>query len=68
MLFTKHHNETGSTPTLHRSWDSSVGIVTRLQSGHVNIHGSIPGRGNKHPDRLWGPPSLLSNGHQGLVS
>ena len=46
MLFTKHHGETGSTPTLHRSWGSSICIVIRLRSGHMNIHGSIPGRGN----------------------
>jgi hypothetical protein len=57
MLFTKHHGETGSTPTLHRSWGSSVGIVTRLQSGHVNIHGSIPGRGNSIQTICWAHPA-----------
>jgi hypothetical protein len=37
-------------------------------------HGSTPGRGRDFfspllcPDRLWGPPSLLSNGYRGLLS
>jgi len=36
------------------------------------IGGSSPGRGWEffslppHPDELWGPPSLLSNGYRGL--
>jgi hypothetical protein len=36
------------------------------------IGGSSPGRGweffssSPRPDRLWGPPSFLSNGYQGL--
>jgi hypothetical protein len=46
MLVSKHHGETGSTPTLYGSWDSSVGIVTRLQVGHVEIHGLTSGRSN----------------------
>jgi hypothetical protein len=34
------------------------------------IRGSSPGKGWEfssppHPDQLWGPPSLLSNGYQG---
>jgi hypothetical protein len=37
----------------------------------LDDRGSIPGRGRGiffsplHPDRLWGPPSLLSNGYRG---
>jgi len=35
------------------------------------IGGSSPGSGweflsSPHPDQLWGPPNLLSNGYQGL--
>jgi hypothetical protein len=47
------------------SRDSLVGIATRYG---LEGRGSIPGRGEicfftpQHPDRLWGPPSLLSNG------
>jgi len=41
----------------------------------VSLRGSIPGRGNgwdflsspPHADWLQSPPSLLSNGHQGLL-
>jgi hypothetical protein len=50
---------------------SSVNTKTRLRAGD---RGSIPGRGNDgiffssplRPNRLWGPPSFLSNGYQGL--
>jgi hypothetical protein len=51
------------------SWDSSV--VQRWAAGWM-IGGSSPGRGWEflssppHSDRLWGPPSLLSNGYHGL--
>jgi hypothetical protein len=40
--------------------------------GLMNGRGSIPGRGKRflsslqRPDRLWGPPSLLSNGYRRL--
>jgi hypothetical protein len=48
-----------------RSRDSSVSITTRLR---MDDQGSNPGRGweffssSPRPDRLWGPPRLLSNG------
>jgi hypothetical protein len=49
----------------------SVGIVT----GYGIDNGcSIPGRGKwffsspQRPDRLWDPPSLLSNGYRGFFS
>jgi hypothetical protein len=52
----------------NRSWVSSGSIV----SGYgLDDRGSIPGRGKGFflyplcPDRLWGPPSLLSNGYRG---
>jgi len=52
---THTHTQTGS-------WDSVIGIVTKLRAGK---------RGGardfcKSPDRLWVLPSLLSNGYQGL--
>jgi hypothetical protein len=49
--------------------DSSVSIETGYG---MDGKGSIPGRGRRflcsqqRPDRLWGPPSLLSNGYLGL--
>jgi hypothetical protein len=50
---------------------SSVSTVTRLRRYDRS---SIPGRGSEEvsfsssrPDRLWGPPSLLSNGLNGLL-
>jgi hypothetical protein len=54
------------------SRDSSVSIATRLRAGRSGFWGSIPGGGWEffsslpRPERLWGPPSLLSNGYQGL--
>jgi hypothetical protein len=49
----------------------SLLLVIRLQAGRP---GSILDRDNEGifsaspppPDRLWGPPSLLSNGYRGL--
>jgi hypothetical protein len=55
-----------------KSRDNSVGIVTRLRAGRSGFKGSITGGGWDFfssplcPERLWGPPSLLSNGYQGL--
>jgi hypothetical protein len=43
-----------------------------LRAGRLEFKGSIPDEGwdffssPPRPDRLWGPPSLLSNGYQGL--
>jgi hypothetical protein len=49
------------------SEDSSVGIATECR---LEGQGSIPGRGKifsspQRPDRLWSPPSLLSDGYRG---
>jgi hypothetical protein len=55
----------------------STGITlplgARLAQWHsAGLRGSSPGRSWEFfssqplPDRLWGPPSLLSNGYQGL--
>jgi hypothetical protein len=49
----------------------SVGIATSYRLDRL---GSIPGRGKRffitkqRPDRLWDPPSLLSNGYRGLFT
>jgi len=46
-------------------------VLQRWSTGWM-IGGSSPGRGWEfyasppRPDRLWGPPSLLSNGYKGL--
>jgi hypothetical protein len=45
--------------------DSSVGIVTRLWAGDQGIGVRFPAM-SKHPHRLRGPPSLLSNEYWGL--
>jgi hypothetical protein len=50
-------------------WPFLIGQVIAASSG---FNGSIPGRAWEffssppRPDRLWGPPSLLSSGYQGL--
>ena len=55
-----------------RSRDSSVDIATRLRAGRPRNRGSIPGKGKrftsspKHPDRLWGPATILVKRYQGL--
>jgi hypothetical protein len=59
---------------LRKSGDSSVGIATRATGWTIRVLGfdsrrelgffSSPPR----PERLWGPPSLLSNGYQGLFA
>jgi hypothetical protein len=53
-----------------RSRDNSVGVATGYG---LDGPGSIPSRvkiyfSPQHPDRLWDPPSLLSNGYGGLLS
>jgi hypothetical protein len=53
------------------SWDSNVVIATGYR---LDGWGSIPGRGMRFfspsqcSDRLWGPPSLLSNGYNRILS
>jgi hypothetical protein len=67
FLFPGHH--TGNILTLqHGSWSRHSSAVWRWATGWM-ISGS---RGWEFfssppcPDRLWGPPSLLSNGYQRL--
>jgi hypothetical protein len=49
-----------------------ISVVQHWATGWM-IGGSSPGRGWEFfssppcPERLWGPPSLLSNGYQGLL-
>jgi hypothetical protein len=54
------------------SRDSSVGIETGYGLNDRGVGVRVPVEGSRmfssllRPDRLWGPPSLLSNGYQGL--
>jgi hypothetical protein len=63
-----YHRDTLTTTTLLRSRSSSVSIVSDYG---LYYRGSILDRGRGfffwplRPDRLWGPPSLLSNGYRG---
>jgi hypothetical protein len=60
-----------STPLYGWSRDSSVGIATGygLNDRRVGVRVSVKARSfssPRCPDRLWGPPSLLSNGYRGV--
>jgi len=46
------------------SRDSSVGIELGYRMGDRGSRFRLPA--GARPDRFWGPPSLLSNGYQGL--
>jgi hypothetical protein len=47
-------------------WDSSVGIATGYGLAGVQVPvGSRIFYSPRRPDRLWGPPNLLSNGYSG---
>jgi hypothetical protein len=66
-VFTCHTIVFPATTSSTKSRDSIVGIVTGsgLDERGVRVRvlvGSSPHR----PDRLWGPPSLLSSGYWGL--
>ena len=45
-----------------------VGIVTRLQAGHVKIHGSVPGRGNSMQTGCGVHPASYPVDNRGLFS
>jgi hypothetical protein len=53
------------------SWDSVVVVATGYGLDDQGVRVRVP-VGSRifscpcHPDRLWGPPNLLSNGYQGL--
>jgi hypothetical protein len=60
-----------SFKTLHSNRDSSVGIATgyKLGDGGVGVRVPVGSRifsSPRRPDRLLGPPSLLSNGYLGF--
>jgi hypothetical protein len=54
------------------SRELTVGTATGLWFGRPGNRDSVPGKAKRlftslyHPDRLWGPPSLLYNGYWGL--
>jgi hypothetical protein len=59
-------------PNSSRSRDSVVGIATSYGLDDRGVGVRIPVRSRifsspDRPDRLWGPPNLLSNGYRGLV-
>jgi hypothetical protein len=53
-----------------KSQDNPISILTRLYG--LDDWGVIPSRGSfslpLNPDHLWGPPSLIMNGYQGLFT
>jgi hypothetical protein len=56
--------------TIYKSRDSVVGIATGygLEDRGVGVRVPVGSRifsSPRYPDRLWGPPNLLSNGHRG---
>jgi hypothetical protein len=56
----------------HASWDSVVGIATSYGLGIRGVGVRVPVgsrilSSQRRPDRLWGPPNLLSNRHRGLL-
>jgi len=60
--------QTNPTPM---SRDSSVGTVTILRKMKLALTGyELDYRGSRaqNVQNRWGPPSLLSNGHQGLLN
>jgi len=59
LSFQLHAVNTRSWNTVTRPWDGQLGLDS--WEGQEFFFYSPP-----HPDQLWGPPSLLSNGYQGL--
>jgi hypothetical protein len=58
---------------IFESWDSAVGIVTGCGLDDQGVRVQVPVEARIftspcHPDRLWGPFSLLSNGYWGALS
>ena len=45
-------------------WDSAVGIATHHRLDGLGIEPRRERIFRTHPDRLWGPPSLLYNGYR----
>ena len=59
---------------MYGSWDSSIGIVNRLQASPPSKYNWIPDRGNglfasaNNPNQIWGKLSLLLNGYWGIFT
>jgi hypothetical protein len=52
-----------------RSRDSTVGIATGYGLDDREVGVRVPVESSpRRPDRLWGPPNLLSNGYGGGAS
>jgi hypothetical protein len=56
---------------IHRNRDSVVGIAPSygLDDRGIGVRVPVGSRmfsSARRPDRLWGPPNLLSNGYRGL--
>jgi hypothetical protein len=54
------------------SWDSAVCIATGYRLDDQGVRVRVPAGAKifsspQRPDRLWGPPSLLSNGYRELL-
>jgi hypothetical protein len=67
-MYGKYHRRTNAL----RSRDSIVGIATGygLHDRGVGVRVPVGARifsSPYLPDRLWGPPCLLSNGYRGLI-
>ena len=69
-----HNFGTALFAVMKVSWDSSIGIVIRLQASQSSNHNLITGRGNRlftsanNPKQIWGKLSFLLIGYCGLFT
>jgi hypothetical protein len=59
--------------THHKGEDSAVGIASSYGMDDWAVRARVPVGARiffsaRRPDRLWGPPSFLSNGYRGSIS